>query len=90
MMTDTKKTSRTGRENKAKKIISVTIDPALIHQIDTYAADRGISRSAAIETVLTGFFATKSTPAFTMPDKSLVQPDNCLFASSQLGAAIHY
>jgi hypothetical protein len=88
IMTDTKKPSRT--KDSSKKIISLTLDPLLVSRIDIYATDRGISRSSAIETVLTGFLAPNSSPSMTIPDNSLVQPDNCLFASPQLGTAIYY
>jgi hypothetical protein len=91
MMTDAPKKQRTARSgDKTKKIVSLTIDPALISQVDAYAADRGISRSAAIENAITGLFVVNSSPPLTAVENSLVQPDDCIFASPQLGAAIHY
>jgi hypothetical protein len=89
-MIDTKKSSRVGRPpsgNVAKKVVSLTIDPALVKQVDEYAADKKISRSAAIETAIVGLLTLNSPIATT--ENSLVQPD-CIFASPALGAAIYY
>ena len=93
-MTDIQKQTRTGRfpaGDTAKKIVSLTLDPALIAKIDEYAAEKKISRSAAIETAITGLFAVRPTTSQpTMVENSLVQSDDCIFASPQLGAAIFY
>jgi hypothetical protein len=96
MDTDTKtetKKRRTGRSpagDKAKKIVSLTIDHALVSQIDSYAAEKGVSRSSAIEAAIIGLLVLKPGSPMAMPDNSLVLPDNCLFATPSLGAAIHY
>ena len=90
-MIDTKKTSRTGRRPSgevAKKVVSLTIDPALIQRIDAYATDNGMSRSAAIETAITGLLTSESPDATA--GNSLVQPDSCIFASPSMGTAIRY
>jgi len=71
----------------AKKVVSLTIDPALVKQVDAYAADKKISRSAAIEAAIVGLLALNSPIA--TPENSLTQPD-CMFASPALGAAILY
>ena len=89
-MTHPKQQSRTGRPpsgDVAKKVVSLTIDPALIKQVDDYAAEKKISRSAAIEAAITSLLAGNSPVAAA--ENSLVQPD-CMFASPSLGAAIHY
>ena len=91
-MTDTNK-KRTGRSpsgDKAKKIVSLTLDPALVAKIDEYAAEKKISRSAAIENAITGLFAVSPTTPQPVVENSLVQPNDCIFASPQLGTAIHY
>jgi len=90
-MAPTKKESRSGRPpsgNVAKKVVSLTIDPALIKQVDGYAADKKISRSAAIEAAIVGLLASNSPIA--LAENSLVQSDYCIFASPALGAAILY
>ena len=90
-MPDTKKQSRSGRPpagDAAKKVVSLSIDPVLIERIDAYAADNGISRSAAIETVITGLLSLKSP--IIAAEKSAGQSDSCMFASPSLGAAILY
>ena len=84
-MAPTKKESRSGRPpsgNVAKKVVSLTIDPALIKQVDGYAADKKISRSAAIEAAIVGLLAVNSD--------SPIVPVDCAFASPALGAAIYY
>ena len=89
-MAYTNKQSRTGRPptgDVAKKVVSLTIDPALVKQVDEYAADKKISRSAAIEAAIVGFLASNSPIATA--ENSLVQPD-CVFASPSLGSAIYY
>ena len=89
-MAHTNKQSRTGRPptgDVAKKVVSLTIDPALVKQVDEYAADKKISRSAAIEAAIVGLLALNS-PIATV-ENSLVQPD-CVFASPSLGLAIYY
>ena len=89
-MTYTAQQSRMGRPpsgDVAKKVVSLTIDPALIKQVNDYAADKKISRSAAIEAAIVGLLAGNSPVATA--DNSLVQPD-CMFASPDFGAAIHY
>jgi len=90
-MPDRKKESRSGRPpsgNVAKKVVSLTIDPALIKQVDEYAADKKISRSAAIEAAIAGLLALSSP--VVAAENSLVQPDGSIFASPSLGAAIFY
>jgi len=89
-MAQTKKESRTGRRPSgdfAKKVVSLTIDPALVKQVDEYAADKKMSRSAAIEAAIVGLLAVNSPIAPV--ENSLVQPD-CIFASPSLGTAIYY
>ena len=91
-MTHPKQQSRTGRPpsgNVAKKVVSLTIDPALIKQVDDYAADKKISRSAAIEAAIVGLLAEQSESRMAMAENSLVQPD-CMFVTPDFGAAIHY
>ena len=88
-MIDTKKTSRTGRPpagDVAKKVVSLTIDPALLQQVDAYAAEKGISRSAAIEAAITGLL-TLNRPITTAEN---FEQSGCIFASPALGAAIFY
>ena len=91
-----KKQSRAGRSPKgdtAKKIVSLTIDPALISQVDGFASDKDMSRSAALEKIITEWLAIPSDSPIASTasaiDNSLVQSD-CLFASPSLGAAIMY
>ena len=91
-MPDTKKLSRGGRRSSgdvAKKVVSLTIDPALIKQVDDYAADKKMSRSAAIEAAIVGLLASNSESPTATAENNLVQPD-CIFASPACGAAIHY
>ena len=90
-MAQTKKTSRTGRPptgDAAKKVVSLTIDPALVKRVDAYAADKGISRSVAIEAAIVGWLAVNSPIA--KAENSVVQPEHCIFASPALGMAIFY
>ena len=90
-MPHAKKQSRTGRPpsgDAAKKIVSLTLDPALIKQVDAYAAGKKISRSAAVEAAITGLLAL-NRPIGTA-ENSFGQADHCLFATPSLGAAIHY
>ena len=82
--------SKRGKKDSAKKIVSLTIDPALIAKIDGYAASKKISRSAAIESSIMGLLVLNSDSAFAVPDNSLVQPEESIFASPQLGTAIHF
>ena len=84
--------TRTGRPpsgNIAKKVVSLAIGPALIKQIDEYAADKKMSRSAAIEAAIVGLLAVKPERTIATAENSLVQPD-CIFASPAFGAAILY
>jgi hypothetical protein len=77
----------------SKKIVSLTIAPALVARIDEYAADKKISRSAAIENAIVNWLAPPpASPVATAsePVNSLIQPDDCLFASPQAGHAILY
>jgi hypothetical protein len=85
-----RRTRRSPVGDKAKKIVSLTIDPTLIGQIDFYAAEKGISRSSAIETAIIELLALKPGSPTAVANNSLVLPDDCLFASPSLGAAIHY
>ena len=76
----------------AKKIVSLTIAPALVARIDEYAAEQKISRSAVIENAMMNWFElpVNSPAAINEPDNSLVQSDDCVFASPQVGHAILY
>jgi len=83
-MPNPKKESRSGRPpsgNVAKKVVSLTIDPASVKQVNEYAADKKISRSAAIETAIVGLLTQNGTVAIE---------DGCIFALPALGAAIRY
>jgi len=85
----TKKQSRAGRQpvgDVAKKVVSLTIDPALLQQVDAYTAEKGISRSAAVEAAIMGLLAMKNPITAA---ENFGQPD-CIFASSSLGSAILY
>jgi len=87
----------------AKKIVSLTVDPALISQVDGFASDTGVSRSAALETIIREWLAKPSgspvasvaqaTPMATLAastsDNSLVQSSH-LVAYLPSGAAINY
>jgi len=89
-MAHVNKQSRSGRPPSggvAKKVVSLTIDPALVKQVDEYAADKKMSRSAAIEAAIVGLLALNSPIATT--ENSLVQSD-CIFALPSLGTAILY
>jgi len=96
-MSTQKKQPRAGRSPKgdsAKKIVSLTIDPALISQIDSYATNKGISRSAAIEEAIAGWFASQQSPksiatTANTTDKSVPQFEY-IFATPALGKAIRY
>ena len=55
---------------------------------NAYAADKKISRSAAIESAITGLIALND-PIVTV-ENNLGQSDSCIFASPSLGAAILY
>jgi len=97
-MSTNKKQSRSRRllqGNATKQTVSLSLTPALIDQVDGYAADKGISRSAVIELAITGLLAMNNSPVATTKsastsDNSLVQPPDCIFASPALGVAIHY
>ena len=92
-MIDTKNSSRVGRPssgNVAKKVVSLTIAPALIKQIDAYSADKKISRSAAIEAAIVGLLMPESDDSITTAEHSRAQPDGCVFATPALGSAILY
>jgi len=91
-MAPIKNLSRTGRPpsgNVAKKVVSLTIDPMLITQVDEYAADKKMSRSAVIEAAVVGYLALNASSPIATTENCLVQPD-CIFASPALGAAIYY
>ena len=98
-MTETKKQSRKRRTptESAKKVVSLTIDPALIDSMDEYAANKRISRSAAIEEAILNFFvaplqASQDSPVpIHEPVNSVVQPNrNYEYAAPQHGKAIFY
>ena len=92
-MPDRKKPSRVGRppvEKTTKKVISLTIAPALVKQIDAYAADKKISRSAAIEAAIVGLLTPKLDDSIATAEHSRAQPDGCVFATPALGSAIFY
>jgi len=89
-MPHSRKQSRGGRRpsgDVAKKVVSLTIDPALVKQVDAYAADKRMSRSAAIETAIVGLLAVNRPIASA--ENNLVQPD-CVFATPALGMAIFF
>jgi metal-responsive CopG/Arc/MetJ family transcriptional regulator len=100
-MTETKK-QRKGRTpigEKAKKIVSLTIDSELLEKIDSYAADKKLSRSAAIEEVIIKTLSTPTTSrqttdrlaAMRETENNLVQSsDGAMFAAPQLGRAVLY
>ena len=91
-MAQIKKESRVGRPpagDVAKKVVSLTIDPALVKQVDEYAADKRMSRSAIIEAAVVGFLALNASSPMATMENSQVQPD-CVFASPSLGVAILY
>jgi hypothetical protein len=88
-MAHIKKQSRAGRlpaGDVAKKVVSLTIAPALLQQVDAYATEKGISRSAAVEAAITGLL-TLNSPITTAED---FVPTDCIFATPSLGAAILY
>ena len=87
-MTDTKKQARP--KDSTKKIVSLTLDPVLIAKIDDYAAEKKISRSAAIEIAITGLLALNSSVSLAVMENSTVLPGNCIFASPQLGTALFF
>jgi len=103
-MSNEKKQARTKRSpqgDTAKKIVSLTIDPALVSQVDAIASDKGISRSAAFELILADGLAVLSgrpvAPPVTSPSArpaekvaTAVKVNDCIFASPQLGTAIRY
>ena len=98
-MTETKKQSRkrrTATEN-IKKVVSLTIDPALIAHIDEHAELSQMSRSAVIEKAILNYFVqplpeSKNSPVpISEPVNSLVQPNsNYEYAAPQTGKAIFY
>jgi len=64
-MSTNKKQSRTGRSPQgdvAKKTFSLSLNPALVDQVDAYATDKGVSRSSVIELAITGLLARNNTP----------------------------
>jgi hypothetical protein len=77
-------------KDSTKKIVSLTINPALIARLDEYAAERKLSRSAAIETAITGLFALNFNVPLAAAENSVVLPNDCIFASPSLGAAVFY
>ena len=95
-MTDEKKQSRKGRSpagDKAKKNFSFSLDPVLVKDLDHYATDKRLSRSSAIEAAITALLTVKSDRPVARTasvDNSLVQPDDNIFATPAMGAAIHY
>ena len=83
-MTKPKKQSRkTGR-----KIISLSVNPALIETLDGYAAEQNLSRSAAMEAAIVRL--TAPTPAVPTTVSVNSPSDGGLFASPQIGQAIRY
>ena len=87
-MTETKKASR--KRDSTKKIVSLTLDPVLVARVDEYAAEKKISRSAAIETAITGLLAPKPITSLAIAENNVALSNDCIFASPQLGTAIHY
>jgi hypothetical protein len=86
------KQPRAGRPangNAAKKVVSLTLDPAIIAQVDAYATEHKISRSAAIETILQESFEAKPQSMIAPAVNSLVQPEN-IYATPAIGEAILY
>ena len=96
-MTNTKNQPRKKRfpagEN-SKKIVSLALDPTLIAKIDEYAAEHSLSRSRAVETAiacLTGQQSIGFSPATAYSaENSLATPNDCIFASPQVGQAVFY
>ena len=79
----------------AKKVVSLTITPALVARIDKYAAEQKISRSSAIEKAIINWLELPSDNPAAINENNLVQSDDCilgqcLFASPQIGHAILY
>jgi hypothetical protein len=96
-MTETKKQSRKGRSpagDATKKVVSLTLDPALIDGIDKIAKAINVSRSKAVEIAITGLIATPpsvaSTPVSAPSKDAALSPHDCMFASPQMGQAISY
>ena len=98
-MTETKKQSRKRRTptESAKKVVSLTIDPALVAQVDEHARLNQMSRSAVIEEAILNYFVqplpeSKNSPeSISEPVNSLVQPNsNDQYASLPVGKAIFY
>jgi hypothetical protein len=77
-------------KDATKKIVSLTLDPVLVARIDEYAANKKISRSAAIEVAITGLLALNSSLSLTAAENSVVLPDDCIFATPSFGGAIFY
>jgi len=98
-MTETKKQSRKRRTptENAKKVLSLTIDPALIEHVDEYASNNQMSRSAVIEEAILNYFvqplpeSTDSPVPISEPLNSIVQSNsNYEYAAPQHGKAIFY
>jgi hypothetical protein len=78
------------KHNDNKKIVSLTLDPALVAKIDEYAASHKKSRSAVIEYFIhTALFEPERPIPVAPPVNSLVQPES-IFASPEIGQAIFY
>jgi hypothetical protein len=77
------------KHNENKKIVSLTLDPALIEKIDEYATAYKKSRSAVIEYFIHTSLTAPEKPIPAAPVNSLVQPES-IFASPELGQAIMY
>ena len=84
-MTNPSKQSRT--KDSTKKIVSLTLDPVLLTKIDAYAADKGISRSAAVELSIMELLPN---PSIAVAENSALLPEEGIFATPSLGTAIFY
>ena len=95
-MTDIKIPSRKRRsasKDDAKKVVSLSLNPALLESIDKYAAEQNISRSTAIEHAIVKMFAEPANSPLTMdesPNDFMQDNNENLYASPQLGQAILY
>ena len=77
--------------NSEKKVVSLSIDRALIEKLDDYAAEKKISRSAAAESAIARLSMPVNSMTESVSENSLVQPEgSTIFASPQAGQAILY
>jgi hypothetical protein len=92
--------SKTKKQPKSdKKIVSLSVSETLMGKLDEYAADNGVSRSAAVEDAIVcltkpiaGTVSGQALPVNNLDqlsENSLVQSGS-VFASPQIGQAIMY